>query len=161
MRRHLKKWFGLLAVASLIAGGMAGAASTASALELSPRIIPPQAKIHGMTYGEWSARWWQWALSLPADQNPFSDADGSCTNGANGQLGPVWFLTGGINPIGEVEPVRDCTVPVGKALLLPLINIECSTIEADPWYGGNEEELPHASRNQNSGLRTCFLPSTG
>jgi hypothetical protein len=59
----------------------------------NPGVIPPQSKAHGMTYGEWSAKWWQWAYSLPVDQNPFFDTvvppnDEGCTNGANGQLGP-------------------------------------------------------------------------
>ena len=37
---------------------------------------------------------------------------------------------------------RDCTVPAGKALFFPLINVECSTLEAGtPFYGGNEAEL--------------------
>lgn len=114
-------------------------ASQAWAATLNPPTIPAQAKAYGMTYSEWSARWWQWALSLPADQNPFFDIEGSCANGANGQLGPVWFLTGVISESGTA--VRDCTVPAGKALFFPVINTECSTIEAPPFYGTNEAEL--------------------
>ncbi|MCK7502716.1 MAG: hypothetical protein MZV70_00525 [Desulfobacterales bacterium] len=78
-----------------------------------------------MTYGEWSAKWWQWAYSLPVDQNPFFDENGSCTNGANGPVGPVWFLTGVINVSGTA--VRNCTVPAGKALFFPIINAEDAT----------------------------------
>jgi hypothetical protein len=37
--------------------------------------------------------------------------------------------------------VRNCTVPEGVAFFFPLINAECSTLEADPFYGGNEKEL--------------------
>ncbi len=25
----------------------------------NPGVIPPDAKAYGMTYGEWSAKWWQ------------------------------------------------------------------------------------------------------
>lgn len=114
-------------------------ASPAAAGNPNPRILPPGSTPHGMTYGEWSARWWQWALSLPVDQNPFFDENGGCSNGANGQLGPVWFLTGVINVSGTAT--RDCTVPAGKALFFPIINVECSTLEAPPFYGGNEAEL--------------------
>ena len=105
----------------------------------NPGVIPPQASYAGMTYAEWSARWWQWALSLPVDQNPFFDEEGDCSNGANGQLGPVWFLTGVINVSGIAE--RNCTVPAGKALFFPIINTECSTLEPPPFFGADEEEL--------------------
>jgi hypothetical protein len=120
-------------------GLMVGPVSRVYAGNPIPGAIPPHAKPYGMTYGEWSARWWQWALSLPVDQNPFFDEGGDCSNGANGQLGPIWFLTGVINASGTA--VRNCTVPVGKALFFPVINVECSTLEAPPYYGGNEAEL--------------------
>jgi hypothetical protein len=42
----------------------------------------------------------------------------------------VWFLVGGApnNPI-------NCTVPAGKALFFPVLNLECSNLEAAPFYG--------------------------
>jgi hypothetical protein len=139
MKSNLKRWYGVIAVGSIIVGLMAGSVSQVYAQNSNPGVIPPNAKAYGMTYGEWSAKWWQWALSLPVDQNPFFDEGGNCSNGANGQLGPVWFLTGVINVSGTA--VRDCTVPAGKALFFPLINVDCSTLEADPFHGDNEEEL--------------------
>jgi hypothetical protein len=75
---------------------------------------------------------------LPSDENPFFDETG-CANGANGQLGPVWFLTGVISVSGTA--VRDCTVPVGKALFFPLLNTECSTLDPPPFHGDTPEEL--------------------
>jgi hypothetical protein len=102
-------------------------------------ILPPPFEWYGRTYEEWSAQWWQWAFSLPIDQNPFYDEGGTCANGANGQSGPVWFLTGVINTSGTA--VRNCTVPEGVALFVPLINAECSTLEAPPFFGSNEKEL--------------------
>lgn len=48
-------------------------------------------------------------------------------------------MTGVINTSGTA--VRNCTVPAGKALFFPIINVECSTLEPPPYYGGNEEEL--------------------
>jgi hypothetical protein len=113
-------------------------ANLAAAPNSNPRILPPNSAPHGHTYGEWSARWWQWTVSLPQDQNPSFDETG-CANGANGQLGPVWFLTGVINVSGTVT--RDCTVPAGKALFFPVINTECSTLEGAPFHGDNEAEL--------------------
>lgn len=131
----------LIAAGSIVAGLVAGFVPRAYAQHLNPGVMPPQATAFGMTYGEWSAKWWQWAFSLPVDQNPFFDEGGSCSNGANGQAepGPVWFLTGVINVSGTA--VRACTVPAGKALFFPLINVECSTLEPDPFHGNNKTEL--------------------
>jgi hypothetical protein len=88
-------------------------------------VIPPNARPYGLTYGEWSAKWWQWAFSLPVDQNPFFDETG-CLNGASGQSGPVWFLTGVINVSGSAT--RSCSVPVGRALFFPILNFECDNL---------------------------------
>jgi hypothetical protein len=54
--------------------------------------VPPNSNEFGNTYGEWSARWWQRLVSIPAASNP-SLASGAvdCTLG---QSGPVWFLAG-------------------------------------------------------------------
>jgi hypothetical protein len=80
-------------------------------------------KPYGLTYGEWTARWWQWAYSIPKDVNPAYDDTGRyCTQG---QSGPIWFLTGTYG-----HPVdRYCTIPFGKAILFPILNSECSFAE--------------------------------
>ncbi len=31
----------------------------------NPGVLPVNSKPYGMTYGEWSAKWWQWAYSIP------------------------------------------------------------------------------------------------
>jgi len=71
---------------------------------------------YGSTYGELSARWWQWLLSIPAAVNPNLDATGA--NCAQGQFDDVWFLAGAFG--GTVE--RSCTIPVGKPIFFPLLN---------------------------------------
>ncbi len=137
MKSNLKKrCYGVIAVFSIAVGLMAGSVSQVGAGNPNPGVTLPYAKAYGMTYGEWSAKWWQWAYSLPVDQNPFFDENGSCSNGTHGQLGPVWFLTGVINVSGSAE--RDCTVPAGKALFFPILNVECATLEGN---GSTEAEL--------------------
>ena len=89
MKTNLKRFYVVIATITVVVGLMAGSLSQVYALDSNPRVIPPTAKAYGMTYGEWSAKWWQWAYSLPVDQNPFFDEGGSCSNGANGQFGPV------------------------------------------------------------------------
>jgi len=84
----------------------------------NPQVLPPHAAPHGHTYGEWGARWWQWALAQPAAVNPLFDTTGAYCG--QGQLGPVWFLAGAFG--GTF--VRSCSVPAGKALFFPVVNQE-------------------------------------
>jgi hypothetical protein len=83
-------------------------------------IWPPQAHPHGLTYSEWAAAWWQWAVSVPLDEDgnhPLLDETGALC--ASGQEGKVWFLAG--SPTSGIF-TRSCTVPTGTALLIPIVN---------------------------------------
>src|SRR5437899_1087429 len=54
----------------------------------NPGVFAPSSKPFGKTYGEWSAAWWQWVLSIPKRDNPLADPTGEKC--AVGQSGPVW-----------------------------------------------------------------------
>jgi hypothetical protein len=82
----------------------------------NPKVLPPGSNPYGASYGEWGARWWQWALSGPLATNPILDPDGSYCDLA--QSGPVWHLAGNFG--GTTE--RACTVPAGKAVFFPIVN---------------------------------------
>ena len=97
-----------------------------------PKVITPDSVAYGRTYSEWSAAWWQWTLSIPASNHPLFDT-GDCSVG---QSGPVWFLGGKFcasnNPnCGYSDVVRSCSVPAGKALYIPILNAEWSSLELD------------------------------
>jgi len=83
----------------------------------NPGVLPPQSSIHGATYAQWSARWWQWAYSSPTDSNPVTDTTGEFAS--NHQSGNVWFLAG---TFGATGVTRTVSVPAGKALFLPILN---------------------------------------
>ena len=85
-------------------------------------VYPPGSNPLGVTYGEWTARWWQWLLSIPGPVNPNLDTTGA--NCAQGQSGPVWFLAGRFS--SGPRTVRACTVPENKLILLPIANV---------WFG--------------------------
>lgn len=138
MKVYLNRCCKVVIFASMVAG-MIMAPTNAWADGHKPNILPPKAKAYGASYRDWSARWWQWILSIPVTQSPSKDQNGDCNNGAVGQAGPVWFLTGVINESGVA--VRNCEVPSGKALFFPIINVECSTLEAAPFHGNTESEL--------------------
>ncbi len=75
---------------------------------------------YAITYGEWTAKWWQWAYSIPKDVHPAYDDSGKYCSQDQG--GPVWFLAGSYKHPAE----RYCTIPAGKSILLPILNPECS-----------------------------------
>ena len=78
------------------------------------QVVQPNSTEFGNPYGEWSARWWQWLVSIPADTNPnFSSGNVDCTLG---QSGPVWFLGGSFGD--KLSYTRRCTIEGGKDLLV-------------------------------------------
>ena len=79
-------------------------------------VLSVDSKPYGLTYGEWTAKWWQWGYSIPKDINPAYDDTGK--NCAQKQNGPVWFLAG---TYGHAVN-RGWDIPAGKAILFPILN---------------------------------------
>jgi hypothetical protein len=98
----------------------------------NPRVAPPNSTPYDRTYGEWTAEWWKYAMSFPADTSPLTDATGA--NCATGQSGPVFFLVG---TTGGTAVRDDCVVPVGKSILFPVINF----ISAVPEDGATADDI--------------------
>jgi len=92
-----------------------GAFALPQAANPNPGILPPNSHPHGATYGEWAARWWQWALSIPADKSPFADPTGD--HCGEGQAGSVWYL---VPLAGPVQAVGHCEMPAGKSIFMPV-----------------------------------------
>ena len=77
-----------------------------------PAVIPPQARPHGQSYGEWSVAYWQWLWAIPAASSPVLDETGEFV--AAGQSGSVWFLA---RTFGGTA-VRTAWIPSGKMLFI-------------------------------------------
>ncbi len=80
--------------------------------------FPPGAPMAGRSVALLTADWWQWAMSMPDEVNPVRDRTGA--HCGMGQRGEVWFLAGGF---GSSRIHRVCTVPYGKTLLFPVVNM--------------------------------------
>jgi hypothetical protein len=65
-----------------------------------------------------AAKWWEWALETSASEKPLTDTTGQFA-AVNLPNGPVWFLAGNTGGI----TVRTFTVPAGKALFFPIVNV--------------------------------------
>ena len=102
--------------------------------KVAPSVVPPGGTVAGLSYADWSAKWWQWVLAIPQDQSPFFDPTGA--NAAVGQSGDVFFLCGTMEYdwAGIASADRFVKVPPGKYIFLPVINGEMSPPEG--WEGG-------------------------
>jgi len=98
--------------------------SKTNADQINPGVASVEEKHYGLTYGEWNAKWWEWAISIPADKTPMKDLTGNRC--ATNQSGPVWFLAGSWD-LGKT--IRNCTIPSNVAIFFPIYNGECSTAE--------------------------------
>jgi hypothetical protein len=101
----------------------------------NPRVIAPNARAYGMSFSEWGPAFWNWMLSLPAEGHPLLDETGADCDA--GQSGNVWFLGGMFSVfedngvfIGQAE--RHCSVPAGKAIVFPILNVVVNNHEEDP-----------------------------
>jgi hypothetical protein len=122
----------------LPAGGITAAAAALALLLTAPSpavadedsptnpdgIKPPlvQTEPYGMTYGEWSAKWWQWTMAFPSNADPASNT----APPDSAQSGKVWFLAtahGSVTVGGSATVTRSLTVPNGKALFFPMLAV--------------------------------------
>ena len=119
-------------LSGILVAAMVFAAVTFAVSQNNITVIPPQAKPFGLSYSQWSVKWWQWAYSMPVDAHPlFDTADVDA-----GQSGPVWFLGGTFGSVEENgifvgRAERDVTIPVGTALFFPILNAEGATVEGN------------------------------
>jgi hypothetical protein len=113
MLRNTKRDRRAVIAALVVLVGLMTSTSTPRADSGNPGVFPPNSRPYGLTYGQWSARYLQWELSIPYSSNPnFVDTASFDV----GQSGPVWFLAAD-NFRGST---RSCTIPAGKAILTPL-----------------------------------------
>ena len=136
MKTYLKTLLSVFtALLFFVVGGVAFAGE--------PAVVSPNDLYAGMTYGDWSAVWWQYVIQTPnAGTTLFSDDSSGpydCSQGQTPTSAPVFFLVGG--GMQYKAATRTCTVPKGKAIFFPIINSECSTLEPAPFYGANEFAL--------------------
>jgi hypothetical protein len=137
--------FHVFAVGLVVAAGAAGPLQAVHAegkhsheksKHAEVKIAPPGSTPLGRSYSEWAAEWWKWALETPTSVNPNLDTTGEHCH--VNQPEDVWFLAGSFG----TDPVtRECTVPPGRPLLFPLINVGSFAFPTDPPEMRTEEFL--------------------
>jgi len=149
-----KKYWQSVIVIGIVLGLMV-TATTAFAQDPKPGVFPPDEVVSGMTYGDWSAAWWQYVFSIPAPNNPLNDMTGQNCD-LQQSSGPLFFLGG--SWVGTVK--RKCTVPAGKAIFFPIINVECSSVEPTPFYCNDEAKCRACAGAFADGIDTSTLEAT-
>jgi hypothetical protein len=99
--------------------------SSTTGFRATPGVLPPQARLMGATYGQWSATWWQWALGTPVHTGTTVTHPLLATGAVDctiGQTGKVWFLGGNFNGQPGNVLSRTCTVPTGTFFFTPIFN---------------------------------------
>jgi hypothetical protein len=81
-----------------------------AAFTASGQVLEPSSMPYGLSYSDWSAKWWQWTLSQSTNQMELVSGPIS---------GPVEFLAGAP---GSVDETRNVTIPAGTALFFPVLS---------------------------------------
>jgi hypothetical protein len=124
-----------------------------SSVTSAPTPFPVNTIQYNLTYSEWTARWWQWAYSIPEDRNPVADQTGE--NCDEGQSGPVWFLAGTFGGLYE----RNCEIPAGKSILFPVMNAACTKLEYPQLQ--TEAELRSCAMSLNEAVTELMVTIDG
>ncbi len=83
-------------------------------------IYPVQSIPFGLTYSEWTIKWWQWILSFPKSHNPACDNTGAFAAERQEDTN-VFFLCQTIETAKQYHGVRS-TLPADKSIFMPIIN---------------------------------------
>lgn len=123
---------------TVIAAALLLASASLTSFGQNAGVVPPGSTSYGHSYGEWTEIWWQWALSIPAADNPVLDSTGQFAG--VGQSGPVWFLG---STFGGSER-RTLTIPANKAVFLPVYQwiFGASVGDCDPSNPGVPCDVP-------------------
>jgi len=112
LTRHAGRFGSALAGLLLLA-----AAASATAGE----VIPPASLPYGLSYEEWSAKWWQWSLEESTNNLEFVGEPGIC----HGPASRVRFLAGIYIPgTGGISvETRKITLPAETPLFFPVLSV--------------------------------------
>ena len=114
------------------------------------------AKILDKSYGQWTTKWWEWALSTTRASNPVLDKTGEYYDINQPSFG-VWFLAGIFGDEEKSHPTRQINLPEGLALLIPILNCEANSIEY-PHLKTDSDLIEHVSKDIESVVKKdCFI----
>jgi hypothetical protein len=118
-------------------------------------VFSPLSRPYGLTYGQWTVKWWQWLASIPSDKSPAADETGIHA-AVDQRYSSVWFLAG---TLGGKSVNRKCVLPAKKSILFPVINYEINHIEK-PDLKSEQDLIRHVVEDQDDILNLeCMIDS--
>lgn len=140
-----------LSITLVLLVGVLSFAISALGAPNSLNIFPPESKPYGLSYSEHIQNFWRLILAIPAKDNPVNDESGEkCLNGQVDKNSSVFYLA--MNGGGVSE--RTCKVPVGKGLLIPVMQVEFSELESP---GDSVEELSASAKKDQDSVNSLYL----
>jgi hypothetical protein len=121
---------------------------------VNPGAYALDSKPYGMSYEDCTIKFWQWLASIPADKNPVTDQTGERCGEEQGNL-PVFFLA--FSNSGGAQ--RTCTIPTGKAILVPINVVLVSKAEFPD--AKNDDDLHRLAEEDESSNPDLFLSVDG
>jgi hypothetical protein len=116
----------------------------------NPGIMPSNSKPGGLSYGEWNAEWWEWALTTPFNEDhPLYDNSPPPSTVSNEGLPGYDALFLGSSLNGQAEVDRDISISPGTKILIPLFNaVYVDLSQSDP-DDPNSEYIPDDTTVEN------------
>jgi hypothetical protein len=150
LRSILNQILSLAIICQMVVWVIPFASSTAAASN-SLNIFPPGSKPYGLSYSDHIQNFWKWNLAIPAKDNPINDATGEkCSIGQSNTNSSVFYLAYNNGGISD----RTCKVPMGKALFIPVMQVEISDLE---YPGASTDELSASAKQDQDSVNSLYL----
>ena len=118
-------------------------------------IYPVTSRPLGISYDEWSIKWWQWLCSIPIERNPAFDDTGELVY-VNQNNAQVVFLCQTIEGTKNI-PFRISHFPESGLFFMPIINW-ISIMKCD---GNNDEQLKEIAKCRMDAIGTLQIEING
>jgi len=118
--------------------------SSVKADNINPSVYSTGESPFGVPYQKWLEKFWQWKFAVPSsDSTIHAYSPEKC---GIGQQGEVWFL----NELLSGKEDRTCTIPAGKAVLIPVLDGDCD--RSDPKLQSDQDLIRCASAGNEYGV---------
>lgn len=119
--------------------------------DIDELVFPINDTPFGLSYSDWSAKWWKWILQIPKNINPLSDLEGK--NAYLNQIHDnVFFLCQTVES-SEKIPHRTIRIPKQSAIFMPVINW-VSVLHED---GESDEQLLRVARERMDVVKDLLI----
>ena len=109
-------------------------------------------KPYGLTYGQWTTKWWSWIMPIQREKSPLHDETGALWS-TNQPSSDVWFLIGNFAREYKGEhknfPHRKIKMQGGRSILFPVLNCMATFLEYHD-LKTHEDLLRHVGNDVNS-----------